>query len=86
MKLYGWFIIIIALGLAVFNAIQMDFDNPSSENSKVALIGIVTSFCAILLTLIYMRSKKVAKQVEQNTKQNEVVLDKTTEEIIEEEV
>lgn len=86
MKLYGWFIIIIALGLAVFNAFQMDFDNPTSENSKVALIGIVTSFCAILLTLIYMRSKKVTKQVEHNTKQNEVVLDKTTEEIKEEEV
>lgn len=81
MKLYGYLIIIIALGLAVFNAFQIDFNDPTSENSKVALIGIITSFCAIILTLIYMRSKKVAEKVmENNSNKSEEKIEEIAEE------
>jgi hypothetical protein len=38
---------------------QLDFDRPFEGNSLVALIGIVASFCAVFILLIFKMSKKI---------------------------
>lgn len=55
-------LMIIALGLIVYNVTMIDFSVPL-ENSTVALIGIVASLCAIVLLLIFIASKKIEKKV-----------------------
>ncbi|WP_228237872.1 hypothetical protein [Allomuricauda sp. M10] len=56
-------IIILAMGLIVYNVTLVDFDNPLQGDSTIALIGIVASLCAIVLLLIFMASKKIEKKL-----------------------
>ncbi|NDV42288.1 hypothetical protein [Flagellimonas sediminis] len=56
-------IIILAMGLIVYNVTLVDFDNPLQGDSTIALIGIVASLCAIVLLLIFMGSKKIEKKL-----------------------
>ncbi len=56
-------IIILAMGLIVYNVTLVDFENPLQGDSTIALIGIVASLCAIVLLLIFMASKKIEKKL-----------------------
>ncbi|WP_281541964.1 hypothetical protein [Maribacter aestuarii] len=57
-------LILSALGLIVYNVTLIDFENLLEGNSIIALIGIMASFCAIVLLLIFNASKKVQKKIE----------------------
>ena len=57
-------LIVLALGLIVYNAMILDYANPFQGNSIIALIGIVAALCAIVLILIYLTSKKIEHKVE----------------------
>ncbi len=59
MKLFTTLLIFVALALIVVNIMQLDFDRPFEGNSLVALIGIVASFCAVFILLIFKMSKKI---------------------------
>ncbi|WP_338377606.1 hypothetical protein [uncultured Flavobacterium sp.] len=59
MKIFSYIVIVLSLALIIFNFTKVDFDNPFEGNSTVALIGIVSGFCAIFLMLIYRMSKMV---------------------------
>lgn len=57
MKIFSYIVIAIALALIIFNVTQVDFNKPFEGNSSIALIGIVSGFCAIVLMLIFRMSK-----------------------------
>lgn len=59
-------LIVLALGLIVYNVTLVNFENPLEGNSIIAIIGIVASLCAIVLLLIYLTSKKIQKKVEKD--------------------
>lgn len=59
MKLFTNILIILALGLIIFNVTLLDFQKPLEGESAVALIGIAAAFCAVLILLIFRMSKKI---------------------------
>lgn len=59
MKIFTYIAIAIALGLIVFNILQIDPSNPFEGESSVAFIGIIAAVCAILLLLLLRFSKMV---------------------------
>lgn len=59
MKIFTYIAVAIALGLIVFNLLQIDFSNPFQGDSTIAIIGIISGVCAILLLLILRFSKMI---------------------------
>lgn len=63
MKIFTTILIVIALGLVIFNVTLLDFNKPFEGNSMVALIGIAASLCAIFILLIFRMSKKIEEKL-----------------------
>jgi hypothetical protein len=63
MKIFTTILMVIALGLVVFNLTLLDFDKPFEGNSMVALIGIAASLCAIFILMIFRMSKKIEEKL-----------------------
>lgn len=63
MKIFTTLLIFIAIALVVVNVMMLDFDRPFEGNSLVALIGIVASFCAIFILLIFKMSKRIEEKI-----------------------
>ncbi len=59
MKIFTNILLFIATSLIVVNVFLIDFKKPLEGNSMIALIGIVASFCAVLILLIFRMSKKI---------------------------
>ncbi|WP_353084524.1 hypothetical protein [Flavobacterium sp.] len=59
MKIFTSLLIVMAIGLIIFNLTMIDFNKPFEGNSSIALIGVVASFCAIFILLIFKLSKKI---------------------------
>jgi hypothetical protein len=59
MKIFTSLLILIAIGLVIFNLTMIDLNKPFEGNSSIALIGVVASFCAIFILLIFKLSKKI---------------------------
>ncbi len=59
MKIFTTILIVIALALVIFNVTMLDLNKPFEGNSMIALIGIVASFCAVFILLIFKMSKKI---------------------------
>lgn len=59
MKIFTLILVILALALIVFNITLLDFNHIFEGKNTVALIGIVSSLCAVLVLLIFRMSKKV---------------------------
>ena len=59
MKIFTTSLVVIALALIAFNITLLDFDHLLEGNSVVALIGIVASFCAVFILLIFRMSKLI---------------------------
>ncbi len=55
------FIVLAAL-LLIYNITQINFNAPLQGESTVALIGVIGSTCAIVLLLILLVSRKIAKK------------------------
>ncbi|NHN26557.1 hypothetical protein FIA58_012795 [Flavobacterium jejuense] len=62
MKIFSIVVIILAFALIIFNVTKVNFESPFEGNSKVALIGIISGFCAIVLMLIFLVSKKIEEK------------------------
>ena len=64
--LYMKYIIYIFIGIAIiligYNATFLNFSNLTEGKSGVALIGIITGACVILLMLILRTSRIIAKK------------------------
>ncbi|UPT72212.1 MAG: hypothetical protein M0D53_08230 [Flavobacterium sp. JAD_PAG50586_2] len=63
MKIFTTILMVIALGLIIFNLTLLDFSKPFEGDSMVALIGIGAAFCAILILLIFRMSKKIEEKL-----------------------
>ena len=63
MKILKILLTIVAIGLIAYNVTQIDFDNPFTGESLVALITVFAALCAILLLRILAVSKKIEKTV-----------------------
>ncbi len=59
MKIFTTILIVIAIGLVIFNMTMLDLNKPFEGNSMIALIGVVASFCAVFILLIFKMSKKI---------------------------
>ena len=64
MKLFTNILVILALGLIIFNITLLDFENPLQGNSMVAFIGIAASICAVLILLIFRMSKNIEEKMD----------------------
>ncbi len=63
MKLFTNILVVLAIGLILFNISLLDFKNPLEGNSMIAFIGIAASFCAILILLIFRMSKSIEEKM-----------------------
>lgn len=63
MKNFTYILSIIALGLVIYNFTQVNYSDPFSDKSIVALITIMAGLCAILLLTILRISKKIESKV-----------------------
>jgi hypothetical protein len=63
MKIFTNILVVLAIGLIVFNISLLDFQHPLEGNSMIALIGIAASFCAILILLIFRMSKSIEEKM-----------------------
>ena len=55
----NYIFIILATVLLAFNISKLNFENIYSDDSKIALIGILACSCAIILLVILHLSKKI---------------------------
>ena len=62
MKIFSIVVIVLAIALIVFNITRLNFDALFQGNSVIALIGIVSGLCAIVLMAIYLVSKKIEEK------------------------
>lgn len=62
MKIMSYVLMIIALGLIIFNATKINLDDPLTGDSQVAVIGILASACVIVLLLILNTSLLIKKK------------------------
>lgn len=63
MKIFTTILILLAVGLMVFNITLLDFQNPFEGDSLIALVGIASAFCAVLILLIFKMSKKIEEKL-----------------------
>jgi len=64
MKTFIYILIAMALALIVFNITLLDFNNLFGGDSLVALIGIISSLCAVCILIIF----KISKNIEEKTR------------------
>jgi hypothetical protein len=63
MKIFTNILIVLAIALILFNIFLLDFNKPFKGDSMIALIGIVASFCAVFILLIFRMSKKIEEKL-----------------------
>ena len=61
-KIFTSILVVFAFALIIFNITLLDFNHLFEGESSVALIGIVASFCAILILLIFRMSKTIVEK------------------------
>lgn len=54
----------LSLGMVVFNATQVNWEEPLTEKSSIAVVGIMAALCAFLLLLLLMMSKRISKKLD----------------------
>ena len=62
MSLFSYIIIALSVITIIFNATKIDFEKPFEGESTIAIIGIIASFCAILIVTLFRVAKKVVEQ------------------------
>ena len=62
MKLFTTILIIIASLLIIFNLSQIDFKNLTSPTNTIVFVEIAASLCAIVILLIYKKSKELIEK------------------------
>lgn len=64
MKIFTTLLIFLSIGLIGFNFTIIDFSKPLLEGkSFVALVGILASFCAVFILIIFKMSKKIEEKM-----------------------
>ncbi len=63
MKYFILILILAAIGLIAYNITLIDFSAPMEGDSIVAMIGIVSALCAILLLVIFTLSTRIQDKI-----------------------
>lgn len=63
MKKFIVVLMVISMGLAVYNLIQIDFNDPFSKDSIVAVITFIAALCAFMVLAILRTAKKIDETV-----------------------
>ena len=56
-------LILLSIIMILFNVFQVDWESPMEGQSSIAVIGIMASFCALLLLIILMISMKISNKL-----------------------
>ncbi len=62
MKIFTYIVYALSLITIIINATKVSLEKPFEGESTIALIGIIASFCAIVLVSLFMVSKKIVEQ------------------------
>ena len=62
MKIFTYIIIALSLVTIIFNVTKINLEKPFEGESTIAIIGIVASFCAVLIVTLFTVAKKVVEQ------------------------
>ena len=62
MKIFTYILVIIAIGLGIYNVTKLDFDNLLEGDSMIAAISVLAAGCVILLLLILRTSLKIKRK------------------------
>lgn len=62
MKALIYFLIVLALGLIIYNSTFLDLQNTFSGDSKTALIGILASSIVVVLMIILLMSRAISEK------------------------
>ena len=63
MKYLIYFLIVSAVGLLIYNLTMIDYSDLMAKDSKVAVACVLASLCVIVLMLILLISKEIAKDL-----------------------
>lgn len=63
MKKITNFLFLIAIIFIGANLFKLDFNNPLKGESRIALISLLASFCAVLILLIFRISKTIEEKL-----------------------
>jgi hypothetical protein len=62
MKVLIYTLIVLAIGLIIYNSTFLDFQNTLSGDSKTALIGILASSIVVVLMIILLMSRAISEK------------------------
>ena len=62
MKALIYFLIVLALGLIIYNFTFLDLENAFTGDSKTALIGILASSIVVVLMVILLMSRAISEK------------------------
>lgn len=62
MKIFTYIVITLSLITIILNATKINLEKPFEGESTIAIIGIVASFCAVLIVTLFTVAKKVVDQ------------------------
>ena len=62
MRIFSYIVIALSVITIIFNVTKIDFEKPFEGESTIAIIGIIASFCAILVVTLFRVAKKVVEQ------------------------
>ena len=63
MRIFIYILIVLSAAVVAYNITVLNFDDLLSEDSSIALIGIVCAACVIVLLSILLTSKAIEKKV-----------------------
>ncbi len=62
MKIFIYILMLLSLGLVVYNATMLDFNHLLEGESSIAAISVLAGLCSLLLLTILLVSKKIASK------------------------
>jgi len=62
MKIFIYILMLLAVIIIIYNATLLNFDDLLEDRSALALIGILSAFCVIVLMAILLTSKAIEKK------------------------
>lgn len=62
MKIFTYIVIALSLITIIVNATKISLEKPFEGDSTIAIIGIVASFCAIMMVVLLTVARKVVEQ------------------------
>ena len=64
MKIFIYILMLLALAIIIYNATLLNFNDLLGDRSALALIGIVSATCVIVLLAILLTSKAIEKRAD----------------------